>query len=254
MSPNRLDKAFYVIALLWAFLGQKAYCQELRGWVTDIETNEPLPAVSVVNVTGKQATMANESGFYSLSAHKGDSIVFSFVGYESLALVILGDGDEFRRVGLKRKYLSLDAIEIKAGLSPYQVDSLRRLRTYGQALSMERASGSVLGAVQHPISALAEQLNRRSKQRRKFQDNYYKWEEEHYLDTKYSPKMVAELTGLTGDTLATFMNEYPLEPDFARKATELELKMWVRYNYRSWSKDTNRWERLRKVESATLGQ
>jgi hypothetical protein len=49
--------------------------------------------------------------------------------------------------------------------------------------------------------------------------------------------LVAALTGLTGDTVGYFMNANPMPFDYARAATDLELKMWIRYNYKQWLKN-----------------
>ena len=93
-----------------------------------------------------------------------------------------------------------------------------------------------MGAVFSPASALAEQFNKKSKQRARFQENFSKWESQKFVDTRYSSEMVQALTGLTGDTLAAFINAHPMPYDYARAATDLEIKMWVRYNYREWIK------------------
>jgi hypothetical protein len=33
------------------------------------------------------------------------------------------------------------------------------------------------------------------------------------------------------------MNAYPMDYDYARAATDLELKMWIRFHYREWKKN-----------------
>jgi hypothetical protein len=58
--------------------------------------------------------------------------------------------------------------------------------------------------------------------------------EQKYVDTRYTASLVNKLTGLSGDTLATFMNTYPMEYEYARHATDLELKAWVRDNYKDY--------------------
>jgi len=44
------------------------------------------------------------------------------------------------------------------------------------------------------------------------------------------------MTGLTGDSIHLFMQQYPIDYEFARSATDLEIKMWVRNNYKQWLK------------------
>jgi hypothetical protein len=50
---------------------------------------------------------------------------------------------------------------------------------------------------------------------------------------------VGTTTGLTGDSIGYFMYAYPMPYDFVHTATSLEMKMWIRYNYKQWiKKDT----------------
>jgi hypothetical protein len=56
--------------------------------------------------------------------------------------------------------------------------------------------------------------------------------EQKFIDTRYTPELVTKLTGYTGDTMILFMNTYPMDYSFARAASDLELKMWIRNNYK----------------------
>ncbi|GBL35256.1 hypothetical protein EMGBS15_08510 [Filimonas sp.] len=48
------------------------------------------------------------------------------------------------------------------------------------------------------------------------------------------------MTQLEGDDLASFMNQYPMDYEYARVATELEIKMWIKYNFQDYLKKGNR--------------
>ena len=45
------------------------------------------------------------------------------------------------------------------------------------------------------------------------------------------------MTGFTGDTIGHFMYAYPMPYEFARSASDLELKMWIRNNSKEWLKN-----------------
>jgi len=36
--------------------------------------------------------------------------------------------------------------------------------------------------------------------------------------------------------MAEFMNQYPMDYDYARAASDLEIKMWIKYNYQDYLK------------------
>ncbi len=218
---------------LWFML--PAGAQSLEGVVTDNDGGT-LPAVMVINKAKNLNTMTDVDGKYAIRADKGDEVEFTYMGYYPLSLQMPEGGNVFRKISLQKKLFSLEEVEIRPDWTPYQLDSIARRKRYALDLSRERASSSVMGAVFSPASALAEQFNKKSKQRARFQENFSKWESQKFVDTRYSSEMVQALTGLTGDTLAAFINAHPMPYDYARAATDLEIKMWVRYNYREWIK------------------
>jgi hypothetical protein len=68
-----------------------------------------------------------------------------------------------------------------------------------------------------------------------FQERFKAGENQLFTDTRYNAAAVTALTGLEGASLSAFMNACPIPYDFVRTATDLEVKMWIRYNYRLWS-------------------
>lgn len=212
-----------------------AFAQSLDGVVADNE-GVGIPAVIVSNKTQNVSTMADADGKFNIQAKKGDDIEFSYMGYYAVTFQMPEEGNVFRRVTMKKKLYTLEEVEIRPDWTPYQLDSIARSKRYALELSRKRASSTVMGSIFSPASALAEQFNKKSKQRARFQENFKKWEGQKFVDTRYTPEEVHSLTGLTGDTLAAFMNAYPMPYDYARAATDIEIKMWIKYNYREWSR------------------
>lgn len=234
--PTLSVRALILFWLLLLWCSFSVHAQTLEGIVIENEGGSPLPAVIVVNKTQGQSMMTDVDGKYSIRANKGDEIEFSYLGYYPQNLLMPENVNTFRRIGMIKKMFSLEEVEIRPDYTPYQLDSIRRHQLYALDLSRQRASSSVMGSIMSPASALAEQFSKKSKQRFRFQKNFAKWEDQKYVDTRYTPEAVSTLTGLNGDTLAAFINAYPMPYDYARTATELEIKMWIKYNYREWIK------------------
>lgn len=231
-----LSKYIIIAVLFCCTVLQTATAQKIQGIVVDNENGEPLPAVSITNTTQRQTTLSDPDGKYSIVCNKDDEIKFSYVGYYPVTVTVPDDSIVYRKIELQRKLFSLETVNIRPDWTPYQIDSMKRRSIYELDLNRNRVSSSVLGSVLSPASALAEQFSKKSKQRFRFQKNFAKWESQRFVDTRYTSEEVARLTGLSGDTLAVFMNEHPMPYDFARAATDLEIKMWIRYNYREWIK------------------
>jgi hypothetical protein len=219
---------FTFILLLFSFA---ARAQTLQGIVTDAGTGKPLYPVTIINVATQQATYSDERGLYTISANPGDVIAFSYVGYKTIEKVkppsvLIATLD----VQMERVDYALPEFKFRPGnLTPYQVDSIERASIYKVQLQRRPPSPFV-----SPVSAIAEKFSKRAKRNYQFQKDFAAGEIEKFVDTRYTTDLVKSLTGLTGDSVGHFMNTYPMPYDFARAATDLEIQMWIRDNYKDW--------------------
>jgi len=62
---------------------------QFTGIITDIDSQHPVPYVSIVNLSYQnQFFTANHQGFFSFVAHEGDTIQLSSIGYRSAQVII----------------------------------------------------------------------------------------------------------------------------------------------------------------------
>ena len=220
-----------LLLILLGLYAVPAVAQTLQGKVREAGTAEPLYPVTVVNLRTQKATYTTPQGDYTIHAVAGDKISFSYIGYKPLEYVMpVSMGVYTANINMQRISYQLQEVILMPGYNQYQVDSFERRKTYRAALSRTKSG------VMSPVSFVAEKLSKRSKQIYKFQKNFNKWEDQKFVDTRYTTDLVYEMTGLEGDSLAHFMNAYPMPYDYARTATDLEMKMWIRDHYRSWLK------------------
>jgi hypothetical protein len=206
------------------------HAQVLKGVIVNQLTGEPLYSVTVVNMVTQQSTYSNQDGEFSIQAKPGEQIAFSFIGYKTQQRAMpptLNIANA--RVELEPFNYQLQDVIIKAGLTKYQKDSIARHETYVRALSRQKVT-----SIMSPVSLIADKISRKSQQTYRFQKSFNYWEGERFIDSRYTPEVVAMLTDLSGDSLANFMNAYPMPYDYARAATDLEIKMWIRNNYKAW--------------------
>ena len=84
-----MTRLWYALAL--ALLATAADAQTVAGTVTDAETGDPLTGVNVFAGDPPVGTSTDLAGRYAFEAPAGaDSLVFSFIGYERLAVAING--------------------------------------------------------------------------------------------------------------------------------------------------------------------
>lgn len=225
MQLNRL-------LLLTSFLALAipGFAQTLRGVVKDGESRKPLAAVTIANLRTAQFAYTDANGAFTINAQKGDQISFTAMGYKAQEKTVpsaLGVAE--MQVDLFHLSYELEDFVYRPKYSPYQIDSIERKSTYQRALAREKS-----GSIMSPVTLLAEKLSKNSKQIFRFQKSFSYWEDQKFIESRYSPRLVQQLTGLTGDTLAYFINLYPIPYDYARVASELELKLFIKDNYKAW--------------------
>ena len=222
----------YLSIILFCLITQQSVGQTLTGQVRDKLTKQILYPVSVINLTTQNITYTNQQGYFSIKAEAGEKIAFSYIGYRAEQYMMpISVGKYTKDIELEAVNYQLQEVILKPDYTPYQRDSINKVKTYRGALTRQKSN-----PVSSPFSFVAEKFNKRSKQLFKFQKNFVKWEEEKFIDTRYTPMLVHEMTGMTGDSIGYFMAAYPMPYDYARAASELELKMWIRYYHKEWIK------------------
>ncbi len=68
--------------------GLQAQTKTITGYVTDIDALDPLPGVSVVVKNTTTGTITDANGKYSINASEGQTLRFSFIGYEIYEVVV----------------------------------------------------------------------------------------------------------------------------------------------------------------------
>jgi len=87
MNKNQAIMKQFLIGLLMVFTSMTGFAQ-ITGTVVDAETNEPLPGATVVIKGTQNGTTTDFDGLFSISgASAGDTLVISFIGFETTEAV-----------------------------------------------------------------------------------------------------------------------------------------------------------------------
>lgn len=229
------------------FSSNNALAIKLQGGFRDSQSGEPLNNVLIRNLNSGVVTYSDASGDFSAMVSYGDSLSCSIIGYESRTVYILSETPEqYLLLKLSRKIVAIDTVIVRA-LTKYQQDSLVNREIFGKKVDEKPArfkrakkdplyggSGSGILNFDAPISSLIQKRTKKYKRLKAFQDRYKNDEKQLYAGSRYTPELITSLTGLTNDSLSLFMKAFPVAYEFVRAATDLELKMWIRYNYRTW--------------------
>lgn len=219
--------------VLTGLLPWAAAAQTVSGTVVDKESGLPVKGVQITAVANAAAkTVTDAQGRFTLSGTSGESFYFAAAGYaqqirRSPELV----GNVPWKIQMQLFSVSLGEVRVRPFTEGYQLDSFDRTRTYERALARQRSGGM------SPVSVLAERISGKQRRLFAFQSDFNRMEDEKFIDSRYTPQLTAEMTKLSGDSLAHFMNQNPMPYDFARAATDLEIKMWIKDRYKSWKQN-----------------
>lgn len=231
----------FLFLMLFLSISLPGFALEWKGCLKDSESGIPLLGATITNNRTQISVQTDRDGNFSIEGLEGDKVVFVCPGYAPETHIILKgledvrltfrlklSGRQLREVIIKQKYKTV-----------YQRDSADRAATYSRTMAQNKAS------LASPVSFLADRLSPSRRALFRFQRDYKHNEESRFVDSKYSPELTATLTGLGGDTLAVFMNQYPMPYDYARTASALELKAWIRANYRDFLMKTDSLRQLK---------
>ncbi len=90
---------------------------KVSGEITSLENNEPIPFVHIINTTKQQGLTADHTGHFQFLMHRGDTLVFSSVGFEKYTWTLSEDDDREKvqiKIALKPSVTELGPVEVFA--------------------------------------------------------------------------------------------------------------------------------------------
>ena len=141
--------------LLWLFLltavTLSAQNREIKGTVVS-ENKEPLPGVSVQVESTSTGTVTNIDGQYSISAKKGDKLIFSFIGMTTQTIVV--DSRTTINVTLKEESFVLDEAVVIGYGSAKKRDLTGSIETVKAAEIATKPATNPLASIQGKIAGV----------------------------------------------------------------------------------------------------
>lgn len=217
--------------ILSAFPGIAAAQQPLAGRIVKKGSTEILKGVTVINLSQGKHNISDMGGNYKIPAVPGDTILFTSAGYlpdtvvVSLAMLLEG-----LPIELAPNVVTLSSVKVDETRN-YQLDSIQRREEYAYILNKkhpvklwnEKRSADGPGLSFSPIGyfSAAERRKRKLKQRLELE------EEDYYIDYRFPPARVAQLTRLKGDSLQTFLFRYRPSYRFCRKASNQDILLYI---------------------------
>lgn len=200
----------------------------------------PLAGVSIQNIHTKAVTISNSDGHYSIPANNNDTILFRAIGYVTLAL---RTALVPRTLYLRSQAVDLRGVEIVK--RSYLKDSLERREEYQKGFNFRRPKfGEVVKIIPMGIGININQLKKAvsfksNKRADIFKERLINHEQEQFINQRFTPELVANLTGLEGDSLQHFMHHNRPSFEFARDASQYDLLLFIKQSAEKYRHPTS---------------
>lgn len=222
---------YLYIVLLVSCAAISAQALPVHGFVEDKETKEAIYHAGLTNKRTKAFTYTDSKGAFSIDATIGDTLLFSHPAYTFQPFVIRSSNDQW--VYMDKVKHELEEVEILSDMAKFQKDSADRHIIYRKTIADAGFHPKIYGlGASGLFTSLAFKLSGKEKRNKRFLKTLLADEQARFTNIRYGTKLVMSLTGLDSANALQFVVTHPIPYDYVRTASDLEIKAWVREQYR----------------------
>jgi len=212
----------------------------LKGQILNADTKKPLSAAHVLNLNSVTGTITNSNGFFEVATKEKDTILISYLGFQSIKLKVTNDllkgnellislyekANEIKEVVIKSTKL-IGVLEIDVKQVPK--DKFTRIhinglpQTYEVGKPVSQNLTSPIAALFKPIDFLYNHFGNKPTQLRKLQklkkeDNLRKM-----LAGKFDREVMMEYLQMDKEELRKLLTDCNYSEYFIKKASDLQM-------------------------------
>ncbi len=241
----------------------------IKGQVVDFETKKALSAAHILNLNSVTGTITNDEGFFELPAKTNDTIMVSYLGFESIKLKITNDllkgneivielyekSEQVKEVIIKSTRL-IGVLEVDVKQVPK--DKFTRIRINGLPQTYEVGKpknnnySSPVAALFQPVDFLYNLFGKKPKQLKKLQKIKKEDELRKIMAGKFDREVMMEYLEMDRQELMELMDDCNYSEYFIKRASDLQMIEAVLdcyENYKALKKGKIERERLPKKKN-----
>lgn len=202
--------------------------QQMVGIVSDM-SGGPLPDVAIQNIHTNKGFITGNDGRFTMEVKAGQLVEFRSMGYKTARVRISsGNLPPFYRIMLEPGIQELPGIEVHKRFTDFKHDSIYYREYFKKQLEQPVATG--WRAVQSPFTALSKS----NRQLVRFREEYAWLEQQKYMEYTFSEKLVAQLTGLKGDSAQAYIQRFRPSYEALRTMPEYDLFSYIKQTAEIW--------------------
>ena len=217
-----------IAIFLFVLLSLAGRAQSIIGIVID-GNGAPISEVAVSNIHSGQKLLTPTDGKFTIGVKAGQLVEFHKIGYKT-ARVRIGSGalPPYYRIMLEPGVQELQEVVIRNHFQDFKHDSLYYRELFKKELDFPVLTG--WRAFQSPFSA----MGKTNQQMIHFQKEYQWLEQQKYVDYTFNEKLIAQLTGLKGDSAQQYMRRYRPSYEMLRAMPEYDFFSYVKQTVCIW--------------------
>ena len=235
------------LLFLFLLIGFSAFSQQdslqvrqLKGQVIDADNEKVLSAAHVLNLNTVEGTITNDKGFFEIPTRVNDTILVSFLGYESIKLKVTNDlvkgveleialyekSQEIKEVVIKSTKL-IGVLEIDMKNAPK--DRFTRIhinglpQTYEVGKPRRKSLTSPIAAVFKPVDFVYNLFGKKPRQLKKLQKLKEQDDLRKMLAGKFDREVMMEYLEMDSQELNDLLEDCNYSEYFIKKASDLQL-------------------------------
>lgn len=211
----------------------------VQGIVFDRDSKQRLSRVYIYNTSTSKGFYNNSKGEFTTNASPGDVLLAALQGYR-VDTVTVGSQNTILFY-LKRTSIRLKEVRIQDSLKNPREQLKETQKEYKDAYSKgdvkdvftSGGSNSASGAGLS-ITTLYNLLSKEGKNARQLQKIIERDYNEAMISYRYNPGLVSQVTGLKGEKLTDFMQQYRPSYNFVIEANDYQLIAFIKTSYQRY--------------------
>jgi len=220
-------RTYLLLTTIFSLLCQIAQAQSIQGEVLNMDDKRALTEVSIINVFNGKSTSSDSNGKFVIPAEKGELLEFKKAGFKTARVRIPPDFvPSYFKIILEK---GSPKVEQLYATDDWKEDSFKTHELYAKEINYPKMS--TVNKIEHPFDA----MSKHNREIWAFQKDYDQTEKEKYINYKFNPKLISNLTGLQGDSLQYYLHRYRPTYQMVRSMDEYSLYSYIRstaYRYR----------------------
>lgn len=229
---------FISLIFIYTFFGFSQEEKKLKGQIIHVETKKALSAAHVLNLNSVVGTITNEKGSFDIIAEANDTILVSYLGFESIKLRVTNDllkGNELV-IALNEKPEEVKEVIVKStkligvleiDIKQVPKDRFTRIHINGlpQTYEVGRAkkSTSLLSKIFSPVDALYNLFGKKPKQLKKLKKLKKEDDLRKIFAGKFDREVMMEYLEMDQQELSELLNTCNYSSYFIKKASDLQM-------------------------------